>query len=121
LTSPFDDPNVAAHAGPSLIAQLAARLEVRKLIPERLPFGQGTSRAANPDLKAMILISALVADAECVADESVRARFIVLFGRLARSGWRLHLHLPQNWPWQDAFLAARENLVSLVIPAATPA
>ena len=53
--------------------------------------------------------------------KTVRTRFIALPGRLARTGRRLHLHLPANWPWQDAFLAARENLASLAIPAATPA
>jgi hypothetical protein len=53
--------------------------------------------------------------------KTVRTRFIALPGRLARTGRRLHLHLPANWPWQEAFLAARENLASLVIPAATPA
>ena len=53
--------------------------------------------------------------------KTVRTRFIALPGRLARTGRRLHLHLPQNWPWQDAFLAARERLASLIIPTATPA
>ena len=53
--------------------------------------------------------------------KTVRTRFIALPGRLARTGRRLHLHLPASWPWQAAFLAARENLASLVITAATPA
>jgi hypothetical protein len=53
--------------------------------------------------------------------KTVRTRFIALPGRLARRGRRLHLHLPANWPWQDAFLAARERLASLVVPATTPA
>jgi hypothetical protein len=53
--------------------------------------------------------------------KTVRTRFIALPGRLARTGRRVHLHLPANWPWQDAFLAARESLASLVMPAATPA
>jgi hypothetical protein len=53
--------------------------------------------------------------------KTVRTRFIALPGRLARTGRRLHLHLPANWPWQEAFLAARENLASLIIPTATPA
>ena len=53
--------------------------------------------------------------------KTVRTRFIALPGRLARRGRRLHLHLSANWPWQDAFLAARERLASLVVPAATPA
>ena len=53
--------------------------------------------------------------------KTVRTRFIALPGRLARTGRRLHLHLPANWPWQEAFLAAHENLASLIIPTATPA
>jgi hypothetical protein len=53
--------------------------------------------------------------------KTVRTRFIALPGRLARSRRRLHLHLPQSCPWQDAFLAARECLASLAMPAATPA
>jgi hypothetical protein len=53
--------------------------------------------------------------------KTVRTRFIALPGRLARTGRRLHLHLPANWPWQEAFLAARESLASLVIATATPA
>jgi hypothetical protein len=53
--------------------------------------------------------------------KTVRTRFFALPGRLARRGRRLHLHLPANWPWQEAFLAARENLASLIIPTATPA
>ncbi len=53
--------------------------------------------------------------------KTVRTRFIALPGRLARTGRRLHLHLPASWPWQAAFLAARKNLASLVITAATPA
>ena len=33
--------------------------------------------------------------------KTVRTRFIALPGRLARTGRRLHLHLPANWPWQE--------------------
>jgi hypothetical protein len=53
--------------------------------------------------------------------KTVRTRFIALPGRLARTGRRVYLHLPANWPWQDAFLAAQESLASLVMPAATSA
>ena len=44
--------------------------------------------------------------------KTVRTRFLALPGRLARTGRRLHLHLPANWPWQEAFLVARESLAS---------
>ena len=64
----FDDSSLVAHAGLALSSQLAARLEVRKLIRERLHLGHGIPGAAHADLKAMTLISALLAGAECIDD-----------------------------------------------------
>ena len=64
----FDDRNLVAHAGLALTSQLAARLEVRKLIRERLHLGHGVPGAAHADLKAMTLISALLAGADCIDD-----------------------------------------------------
>ena len=49
----FDDSNLVAHAGLALSSQLAARLEVRKLIRQRLHLGSGVPGAAHADLKAM--------------------------------------------------------------------
>jgi hypothetical protein len=34
---------------------------------------------------------------------TIRAHLINIPARLARTARRLKLHLPQNWPWQDAF------------------
>ena len=64
----FDDGKLVAHAGLSLTSQLAARLGMRKLIRERLQLGHGIPGAAHADLKAMTLISALLAGAECIDD-----------------------------------------------------
>ena len=64
----FDDGNLVAHAGLALSSQLAARLEVRKLIRQRLHLGSGVPGAAHADLKAMTLISALLAGADCIDD-----------------------------------------------------
>ncbi len=64
----FDDRNLVAHAGLALTSELPARLEVRKLIRERLHLGHGVPGAAHADLKAMTLISALLAGADCIDD-----------------------------------------------------
>ncbi len=64
----FDDGNLVAHAGLALTSQLAARLRVRKLVRERLHLDPGIPGSANADLKAMTLISALLAGAECIDD-----------------------------------------------------
>ena len=64
----FDDRNLVAHTGLAVISELAARLELRKLIREHLQLGGGVPGAANADLKAMTLISALLAGAECIDD-----------------------------------------------------
>jgi len=34
-------------------------------------------------------------------------------GRLTRSGRRWRLHLPERWPWRDAFVAALARLRAL--------
>jgi hypothetical protein len=64
----FDDRNLVAHAGLALTSQLAARLEVRKVIRERLHLRRDLLGAAHADLKAMTLISALLAGADCIDD-----------------------------------------------------
>jgi hypothetical protein len=64
----FDDSNLVAQAGLALSSQLAARLGARKLIRERLHLGRSIPGAAHADLKAMTLISALLAGADCIDD-----------------------------------------------------
>jgi len=38
--------------------------------------------------------------------KTFRRRLVALPGRLARSGRRLSLHLPERWPWEEQFLHA---------------
>jgi hypothetical protein len=38
--------------------------------------------------------------------KTFRRRLVALPGRLARSGRRLSLHLPERWPWEEQFLQA---------------
>ena len=38
--------------------------------------------------------------------KTFRRRLVALPGRLARSGRRLTLHLPERWPWEAQFLGA---------------
>jgi hypothetical protein len=64
----FDDGNLVAHASLALTSQLAARLGVRELVRERLHLDPGIPGSANADLKAMTLISALLAGADCIDD-----------------------------------------------------
>ncbi len=48
-----------------------------------------------------------------VVAKTIRRRFLALPGRLTRSGRRWRLHLPERWPWQDAFVAALARLRAL--------
>lgn len=41
---------------------------------------------------------------------TIRRKLINLPARIASSARRLHLHLPQDWPWQDAWTAPYEAL-----------
>jgi hypothetical protein len=38
-----------------------------------------------------------------VTTDTLRARYLTIPGRLARSARRLNLHLPTSWPWADQF------------------
>lgn len=49
--------------------------------------------------------------------KTVRARHFSVPGRLARSGRRTLLHLPAEWPWAEAFVAALLRLRALLVPA----
>ena len=49
--------------------------------------------------------------------KTIRQRFVVLPGRLTRSGRKLRLHLPSGWPWREAFLAAVRRLRALPLLA----
>jgi hypothetical protein len=45
-------------------------------------------------------------DAAPMTTKTFRRRLVALPGRLARSGRRLTLHLPEHWPWGMQFLSA---------------
>jgi hypothetical protein len=51
--------------------------------------------------------------------KTVRSRYVSVPGRRARSARRTLLHLPSEWPWAEAFIAALERLRALLLP--TPA
>ncbi len=58
---------------------------------------------------------------QLLTTKTVRFRYIAAPGRMARSGRRLHLHLPASWPWASSFLAALERLRSLSVTLPKPA
>ena len=41
-----------------------------------------------------------------MAVSNTTRRMVALPGRLARSGCRLSLHLPEGWPWEEQFMQA---------------
>jgi hypothetical protein len=45
-------------------------------------------------------------DGTAMTTKTFRRRMVALPGRLARSGRRLSLHLPERWPWEEQFLDA---------------
>jgi hypothetical protein len=45
-----------------------------------------------------------------IVGETVRRRYLLLPGRLVRSGRRRRLRLPRHWPWADGFLEALSRL-----------
>ena len=45
-------------------------------------------------------------DSEPMTTKTFRRRLVALPGRLARSGRRLTLHLPEGWPWEEQFVGA---------------
>jgi len=51
-----------------------------------------------------------------LATKTLRRRFFSLPGRLARSARRLHLHLPELWPWAEQFAVALIRLRAITLP-----
>jgi len=70
LSVTFDDPNLIANAGLMLPGTLARRLDVAAAIGRRVDLS-GRVGAANTPIKAMTVISALLAGAECIDDVDV--------------------------------------------------
>jgi len=48
-----------------------------------------------------------------IATDTLRRHHLRLPGRLTRSGRRPTLHLPQDWPWAEAFTVALANIRSV--------
>ena len=56
-------------------------------------------------------------DEGIVTTKTIRRRFLGLPGRLTRSARRVTLHLPERWPWADAFDMALARLRALPLLA----
>jgi hypothetical protein len=56
-----------------------------------------------------------------ITTKTLRHQHLAVPGRLARTGRRLHLHLPTSWPWATSFESALERLRSLSLPAVATA
>jgi hypothetical protein len=67
LAGTFDDDRAVAEAGLALVATLSERLETRALANELIDLG-GLPGHALPGRKALTLVYAIVAIAECVDD-----------------------------------------------------
>ena len=52
-----------------------------------------------------------------VTTKTLRRRFLAIPGRLTRSARRWTLHLPERWPWAEAFLLALARLRAIPITA----
>jgi hypothetical protein len=50
-----------------------------------------------------------------IATDTLRRRHLAMPGRITTSARRLTLHLPQRWPWAEAFDTALVNLRSVVL------
>jgi hypothetical protein len=50
-----------------------------------------------------------------IATDTLRRRHLRTPGHLTRSARRLTLHLPQRWPWAEAFHASLANLRAVVL------
>jgi Transposase DDE domain group 1 len=70
LSVTFDDPNLVANAGLVLPGTLAQRLDAERVIDRRVDLS-GRVGGANAGIKAMTVISALLAGAECIDDVDV--------------------------------------------------
>lgn len=52
-----------------------------------------------------------------VTTKTLRRRFLVVPGRLTRSARKVTLHLPEHWPWAEAFQRALARLRAIPIAA----
>ena len=95
------------HRAHAIVEQVIADLKNGPLA--HLPSGKFTANATWLVLAAIAFN--LTRAAGCLASSvharattgTLRTQLIAVPGRLARSARRLVLHLPQHWPWQQAF------------------
>jgi len=95
------------HRKHAIVEQVIADLKNGPLA--HLPSGKFDANAAW--LVLAVIAFNLTRAAGCLASVlharattgTLRAQLINVPARLARSGRRLVLHLPQHWPWQDGF------------------
>ncbi|HET6531985.1 MAG TPA: IS1380 family transposase [Actinoplanes sp.] len=99
----------AAHRGHAVIEQVIADLKNSALA--HLPSGKFTANAAWLALAAVAFNLTRAAGAAASAfharatTATIRRQLITVPARLARSGRRLTLHLPTDWPWQAPWQA----------------
>jgi hypothetical protein len=112
----------ATHRDHAIIEQVIADLKDSALA--HLPSGTFTANAAWLVCAAIAhnltrAAGALAAGRHARARTStIRARLINTPGRIARSGNRLILHLPQNWPWQTGLDQLFAHALRDPLPAA---
>ena len=99
----------ATHRDHAIVEQVIADLKGSSLA--RMPSGRINANAAwlvlaaiafNLTRAAGTLASRFHAKATTA---TIRAQLITVPARIARSARRIRLHLPQHWPWEDAWQA----------------
>jgi hypothetical protein len=93
-------------------AEVEATIRDLKYGSQHLPSGRfganGAWLALNVMAHNLLRWAGAIAlgDSEPMTTKTFRRRLVGLPGRLARSGRRLTLHLPEHWPWEEQFLSA---------------
>jgi len=87
---------------------------------DHLPSGRFAANGAWLAVQAMAhnvarWTSRLGLGAGIVTTKTLRRRFLAIPGRLTRSARRWTLHLPERWPWAEAFLLALARLRAIPI------
>ena len=109
------------HRDHAIVEQVIAELKQGPLA--HLPSG---SYAANAAWVSHAVIAfnlaratAVAADLPRVRWDTLRTRILMVPGRLAHTGRRLIVHLPQNWPWERAWTRLHEIATGPPLPLAT--
>jgi hypothetical protein len=62
-------------------------------------------------------MSRIGSDTGIVTTKTLRRRFLAIPGRLTRSARQVTVHLPEHWPWAEAFQSALARLRAIPIAA----